>query len=278
LNLKNNINRTLRRTVGYEVVRMRRTGPILGGSAADADPADRLLMAPVFILSSVRSGSTLLRLILDAHSQMHAPHELPLKDLKVNPLTTYLAKATTALGLQQRDIEDLLWDRLLHYQLLQSGKEILVSKTPNNVFVWRRIAGCWPDARFVFLLRHPAAIVASRLKERPHYTEDEAASSILRYAEALEEARAELPGATIRYEDLTADPEGETTKLCEFIGVDWEPEMLEYGREKDANFKKGLGDWSSRLHSGKIQEPEKMPDPDEIPRSLKKIAKTWGYL
>jgi Sulfotransferase family len=276
LNLKNNINRTLRRTVGYEVVRMRRTGPIVGGSVAVA--SDRLLEAPVFILSSVRSGSTLLRLIVDAHSRLHAPHELPLKDLNANPMSTYLEKSVAALGLQQRDLDDLLWDRLLHYQLVHSGKEILVSKTPNNVFVWRRIAGCWPDARFVFLLRHPAAIVASRLKERSHYTEDEATSSILRYAQALEEARDELPGLTVRYEDLTADPQRETTRLCEFIGVDWEPEMLEYAREKDANFKKGLGDWSTRLHSGKIQEPEKVPDPEQIPKPLRKIAKTWGYL
>jgi Sulfotransferase family len=276
LNLKNNINRTLRRTVGYEVVRMRRTGPIVGGEALYA--ADRLLEAPVFILSSVRSGSTLLRMIVDAHSRLHAPHELPLKDLNVEPMSTYLEKSVAALGLQQRDLDDLLWDRLLHYQLVQSGKDVLVSKTPNNVFVWRRIAGCWPDARFVFLLRHPAAMIASRMKERAHYTREEATSAIQWYADTLEEARAELPGATIRYEDLTAAPEAETRRLCEFIGVEWEPEMLEYGRENEADFKKGLGDWSNRLHSGKIQEPEKIAGADDLPRPLKKIAKSWGYL
>src|SRR5215207_5047779 len=37
---------------------------------------DRLLVAPAFVLSSVRSGSTLLRVLLATHSQIHAPHEL----------------------------------------------------------------------------------------------------------------------------------------------------------------------------------------------------------
>jgi Sulfotransferase family len=41
--------------------------------------------------------------------------------------------------------------------LRRSGKPTLVVKTPSNVLIWQRIADCWPDARFVFLLRHPAA-------------------------------------------------------------------------------------------------------------------------
>ena len=47
------------------------------------DPADRLVTAPTFILSSVRSGSTLLRLLLDSHPDICAPHEMHLRGIGV---------------------------------------------------------------------------------------------------------------------------------------------------------------------------------------------------
>src|SRR3954470_10054533 len=43
----------------------------------------RLVRSPVFVLSSVRSGSTLLRVLLNSHSQIRAPHELHLRTLQV---------------------------------------------------------------------------------------------------------------------------------------------------------------------------------------------------
>ena len=277
--LKNTLNRILRR-FGYEVVRTRRSGAL--GSTGSAGPApvagdDLLLRAPVFLLSPVRSGSTLLRMILDSHPDLHAPHELHLRDLKVDLSTDYVARAMAELGLDARELQLLLWDRVLHYELTRSGKPIIVNKTPNDVFMWRRIAGCWPDARFVFLLRHPGDVVASWWKARRHYSEKEVVESILRYATAVEEARTELPGATIRYEDLLADPEAETKKLCEFLGVEWKPEMLEYGQAKERSFKAGLGDWSRRIRSGRV-EPRQITSHADIPEPLMKIAKSWGYI
>ncbi|MER6695209.1 sulfotransferase, partial [Streptomyces minutiscleroticus] len=44
---------------------------------------DRLLRRPVFVMSPVRSGSTLLRMLLDAHSELHSPHELHIRRLEV---------------------------------------------------------------------------------------------------------------------------------------------------------------------------------------------------
>jgi hypothetical protein len=268
---KNATNRTLRR-VGYEIVRVRRSG------APSSAPAggERLLRSPVFVLSSVRSGSTLLRMILDSHSRLHAPHELHLRDLKVDMSTDYVAKAMAELGLDARELEHLLWDRVLHHELARSGKQTIVSKSPDDVFMWRRIAGVWRDARFVFLLRHPGDMVASWWRARPRYTEDEVVDSILGYATGVEEARIELPGATVRYEDLLANPEKVTRELCEFLGVDWEAGMLDYGGAEGRTFKAGLGDWSDRIRSGRVQ-PRTITTHAEIPHQLRKIAKAWDY-
>jgi hypothetical protein len=273
-NWKNQTNRVLRRA-GYEVVRVRRSAP--GSNPSTVPGGDRLLRGPVFLLSSVRSGSTLLRMVLDSHSRLHAPHELHLSDLKVDLSTDYVAKAMAELGLEPRELEHLLWDRVLHYDLMRSGAQLIINKTPDDVLMWRRIAGCWRDARFIFLLRHPGAVVRSWHRARPHYSEDDAVDSVLRYMTRLEEARAELPGATVRYEDLTTDPQAVTHGLCEFLGVDWEPQMLDYGNAKDRTVKAGLGDWSDRIRSGRIQAGESTT-PVEVPERLRRLAKTWGYV
>lgn len=268
---KNAANRMLRRA-GYEVVRVRRSG----AAGAAATRGERLLRSPVFVLSSVRSGSTLLRMILDSHSALHAPHELHLRDLKVDLDTDYVAKAMAELGLDRRGLEHLLWDRVLHLELARSGKPTIVNKTPDDVFMWRRIAACWRDARFVFLLRHPGDVVASWWRARPRYSEAEVVESVLSYTTAVQEARSELPGATVRYEDLLADPEKVVRELCTSLGVDYEPGMLEYGQAEGRTFKAGLGDWSGRIRTGRVQTTN-ITEHAEIPQRLKKIAKTWGY-
>ncbi|MGC5011857.1 sulfotransferase family protein [Streptosporangium sp. DT93] len=243
-----------------------------------ADPAtDRLLVAPIFILSPVRSGSTLLRSLLNAHSTLHAPHELHVRRLRVEFGTSLAERAMGALGHDRADLEHLLWDRVLHRELVRSGKTSIVDKTPANAFAHRRIAACWPDARFVFLLRHPASVARSWHEAGGgRRTPEEAALDALRYMKAVQRARGALSGCTVRYEDLTADPETQARRLCDFLGIGWEPEMLAYGEQ--AVLEKGLGDWKDKIRSGTVQPGRDLPGPDEIPEALRPMCRSWGYL
>ncbi|MGI8779711.1 MAG: sulfotransferase family protein [Solirubrobacteraceae bacterium] len=275
---KGAINRGLVRTTGYELrqsaasvaARRRRRAP--GGQ-----PGDRLLHAPVFVMCSVRSGSTLLRVLLDSHSRIHAPQELHLRDLTVKVKTDYAAKALGEIGLDDEHMRFLLWDRLLQRELASSGKEILVNKTPNDVFVSELIARCWSDARFIYLLRHPGAIARSRQQTRPQDSSDRNARMVLRYGNAIEEARAARPGITVRYEELAEDPRGATRRICTFLGVPWESSMLEYGRFDHGRLKPGLGDWKEKIKSGAVQPPEPPPPLEEIHPSLHELCVAWGY-
>jgi LPS sulfotransferase NodH len=273
MSLKHTISDTLRRTTGYTVVRARPDAPEL------VDAAHRHLTKPVFILSSVRSGSTLLRSIMGAHSELHAPHELHLRDLKVDLSTRYVEDAMRELGYSKRELEYMLWDCLLARQVAAAGKKRLVNKTPHDVFMWRRITTCWPDVRFVYLQRHPVSIMRSWHKARPRYTEDEAIDSVLKYLDAVEEARTEWAGHTVRYEDLTVEPEKVTRGVCEYLGVEFEQGMLDYAKNTSAeSFRAGLGDWSKKIKSGKIQAAEPLPDASEIPPRLKDICEAWDYV
>ena len=272
---KEAVNAALRRTTGLQLTRARQGRPGAPIERPPTRPGDRLLERPAFIFSSVRSGSTLLRVLLDSHSELHAPHELHIRDLAVQIKKGPARKAMEELGLDERALEHLLWDRLLHREVVGHGKRYLVNKTPTDVFVADRIQECWPDARFLFLLRHPAAIARSRADARPQDSDEQNLAMVRRYAEALERARQAWPGLEVRYEDLTADPERELRRACDFLGVRFEPEMLDYDRFDHGRYRVGLGDWTDKIRSGKIHAAE--PVPDDVPEELRPIAEAWGY-
>jgi len=273
--MKKSLNDALLRTTGYQ---LQKPKPNVPRRRMGLRPGDRLLEAPVFILCSVRSGSTLLRVLLNSHSQIHSPHEMHLRSMNVQVKGDYAEKSLREVGLEERRLEYLLWDRVLHRELQESGKPRLVNKTPSDVFIVDRILECWPDAGFIFLLRHPGAIARSRHAARPQDTDERNAEMVRRYVQGVEDARRAHPGHTVRYEDLASEPERETRRLCEFLGVPWEPSMLEYGQFDHGRFRSGLGDWSANIKSGRIQAPSELPGADEIPEPLVPIAEAWGYL
>ncbi len=232
---------------------------------------------PAFVLCTVRSGSTLLRVLLDSHSDIHAPHELHLRDLAVGIRSPYAERALEGVGLGAHQLEHLLWDRLLHRELAASGKRLLVNKTPSDVFIADRIAKCWPDARFIFLLRHPAAIARSRQQARPQDDGERNAAMVVRYGEALEAARRTHSGITVHYEELVSDPRATLEPLCNFLGVRWEPQMLEYGRFQHGPYRPGLGDWKDKIRSGRIQAHAPPPEPEQVAPALRPLCEAWGY-
>jgi hypothetical protein len=243
-----------------------------------AQPGDRLLEKPVFILCSIRSGSTLLRVMLNSHSQIHAPHETHLAGLHLNFGGRFARDAMHEIELDEVQLQYLLWDRILHRELTRHGKSVIVNKTPSDAFRWQRIIECWPDARFIYLLRHPAAIAGSWGRAKPEMPLDRVVGTVLPYMRAVEDARTHQDGLTVRYEDLTNHPERELRRICEFIGVDYEPGMVDYGQGDHGSFKAGLGDWSDRIRSGKVQPVEQLPSREEIPPRLLDISAKWGYL
>jgi hypothetical protein len=258
--------------------RLERLSPAAAAPAAKLRPGDRLVERPTFVLCSVRSGSTLLRVLLSSHSMIHCPHELHLRRIILKPLGRYAREALAEVGLDRRRLRYLLWDRVLQRELAASGKRLLVNKTPNDVFVVDRILECWPDARFIFLLRHPGAIARSRQALRPNDSPQHNAQVVARYCNAVEAARQAHDGLTVRYEELASDPEGTTRRLCEFLGVPWEARMLDYGDFAHGAFRPGLGDWSENIRSGRVQMPAQPPDESEIPPELLDLTRAWGYL
>ncbi|MDA0633641.1 sulfotransferase [Nonomuraea sp. MCN248] len=237
----------------------------------------RQVPSPVFVIAPVRSGSTLLRTLLNSHSRIRAPHELHLRTLRVQPTPGFSEESMLELGLDQVELEHVLWDRILHLELRRSGKDVIVDKTPGNVFIWERLKYAWPDARFLFLLRHPEGVVSSLENRKGNTATREALeANALKYFKPLEKARRTLDGLTLRYEELTTEPERVTREVCDYLGVAWEPGMLDYGSHDHGRFLPNLGDRSDNIKSGKIQPARTFADVKLSPQ-LAKYAGAWGY-
>lgn len=239
---------------------------------------DRLVRAPAFVLSPVRSGSTLLRCLLNSHSRIYAPHELHLRYLSVGIDSEYTQLSMRMFGLDVDELRHLLWDRLLHRELIRSGKCTVVDKSPSNVWIYDELRRCWPDARFIFLRRHPVAIVDSIVHAGDGRDQQTAGDLVQRFADAMDAAMATVPDAPIvRYEDLVASPEIVCEGLCSYLGEDYEPEMLNYGGFDHGPFVYGVGDWSDRIRSGRVQAPGPYSAAARVPARLLDLSARWGY-
>lgn len=258
---------------------MRRAAPEAVAAVDRLPPgsAERLVASPIFVFSPMRSGSTLLRVILNSHSSIIAPHELHLTGIKVELPRSGARLAVRELSWTRRDLEHMLWDRMLAAILADSGKAHVVSKTPGDTRAWRRISTYWPQARFIFLIRHPASIVESWCESHPALSVAESVERTRKEMEAVEAARRGLSGHTVRYEDLVADPEASVRAVCAYLGVDFEAAMLDYGTKDHGRFRARLGDWREKIATGRIQQGRPLPSADAVPSGVQRLVKAWGY-
>lgn len=138
---------------------------------------------------------------------------------------------------------DILYGRLLEAK--GKGKPFFVDKTPANALVLPFITRLYPRAHYVVLTRHPAAVFSSYANSffDGDYDAARRFNPILnRYVPAMAALvrEAEVPLVRVAYETLVRRPEEEMRRVCESIGVSFEPKMIDYGEQKFDS--RGLGD------------------------------------
>ena len=205
------------------------------------DPASA---SPVFIIGFPRSGTTLLEQILDAHPRLRAIEEKPLiNDLmhEVVALQTGAEQLPQTLArLDARQAASLrqgYFEAAARYVQLEPG-EILVDKLPLNIvrvpLIWR----IFPDARFILALRHPCDVCLSCFMHlfgmnpaMANFTTLEDTASLYTEVMGLWQHYAQflpLRCHRLRYEDMVADPRGETQRLFDFLGLEWDEAVLRF--------------------------------------------------
>jgi hypothetical protein len=116
------------------------------------------------------------------------------------------------------------------------GGKLIVDKHPLALGSTPLLLRLFPEARFVFVERHPCDVVLSCFITSAQMDANIAnffdfTGTALLYDQVLtywEHCKAALPMEvhTIRYERLIADPEAELRKLADFAGLDWTPQLL----------------------------------------------------
>jgi sulfotransferase family protein len=213
-----------------------------------------------FIVGVGRSGTTLLRLMLDAHPAMAIPpetHFLPsmvesFGAVRVTPERVLEAiKDAPQSGWVESGVDDERFlaelaelrplnapDALRSFFRLYAerhGKTRFGEKTPRYVESIDLIAGALPEARFIHMIRDGRDVALStnkRLVElrnaSPVPIERMAKRWRGRIIGARRASRASGRYLEVRYEDLVLDTEPVLRRVAEFVELDWDPVMLSY--------------------------------------------------
>lgn len=189
---------------------------------------------PIFVIGSPRSGTTLLRLILDSHPRISCGEETHfLRDLEAIVGRHWALLASYGLDRTWwlRRIEGFYADFQVEV-LGRSGKVRWAEKDPTYTLHLPFIAELFPEALYIHLLRDGHDVVAS-FRDRWGYRSAARAARTewARYVGAARAFGAQLDGSRfleLRYERLVADPESETRRLFAFLGETWQPALLEF--------------------------------------------------
>jgi hypothetical protein len=216
--------------------------------------SDQSRRPPVpFVVGMNRSGTTLLRMMLDAHPQLTIPPETHFVPDLIQAAQAPGATPEDALAAMKSarewgdfgfsDEEMLARLRALRkiepgpvvrtfYDAYteQQGKPRWGEKTPTYVQRMKRIQKAIPEARFVHVIRDGRDVALSVLDRtvRDLSTADVAR----RWQKKITKAREDSPKlrhyTEVRYEDLILDTEPVLRRVTEFIELPWDEAMLAY--------------------------------------------------
>jgi tetratricopeptide (TPR) repeat protein len=198
--------------------------------------------APIFVLGLPRSGTTLVERILGSHSDLTAAGEL-------NCFARALVAALPRQAGRQRmsrqemvaqsadvDFAALGSDYLRRARLEADVSGRFIDKMPLNYLYCGLIRRALPNAKIVHVSRHPMAVCYAMYKALfkdayPFsYDLSEIAQYYLGYRRLMDHWHATMPGEvyTLSYEALVADQLGETRKLLEFCGLEWQEACVRF--------------------------------------------------
>jgi len=199
------------------------------------------VQSPVFLVGAERSGTTLLRLILDHHPQVYFHHEFEyavdmVGDDGTHPsVEAYAATMATDRVFQHaREVIPsgldycAVVDSFLQVKQSASKKPVIGATVHRNM---DRLLYIWPDARFIHLVRDPRDVSRSIVAMGWAGNTWVAAERWLDAEQRWDRLRSRISDdrfVEVRYENLVANAPAELQRICHFLGVRWNGSMLRY--------------------------------------------------
>ncbi len=191
---------------------------------------------PAFLVGFPRSGTTLLDTFLMGHPRtavLEEVHLLGAAEMEIGRVAE-LANRSQADLRRARDAYFALLDE--HVEPGVSGT--VVDKLPLNMLGAPFIQAMFPGAPILFAQRHPCDAVLSAFMQS--FVMNDAMASFLTIEDSADLYDAVMSGwtairerfpirvHTVVYEELVTDPEAALRPAVDFLGLDWDDEMLEH--------------------------------------------------
>jgi len=201
------------------------------------------LNEPFFLVGSERSGTTLLRLMLQHHPDIECAPEFEFLVERMTPEEGYPPLEEYHAWLETNRIfvpHNLGIDRSLAYPQLvrgflsqycnRSGKSVRGATCHKH---FDRLLRLWPEAKFVHVLRDGRDVARSVMgmgwAGNVWYGARRWLDAERLWDRLCNRTRPQNLHE-VRYESLVRDPEGELGRLCAFLGTEYSPAMMDYER------------------------------------------------
>ncbi|HJT43770.1 MAG TPA: sulfotransferase [Rhizomicrobium sp.] len=213
--------------------------------------------SPIFIVGVPRSGTTLLRVLLDSHSQILGLPETPwvcgayggslsLRQLLVDLMDGPYGIVRNIAGIERADVLSAgagFLEALFAPALRARGKKEIAFKTPSDIPHLEFLTALLPQARYIHITRDGRDVALSQLSKKGSFFLELRGYRRFSYANVLQRwvdweqkahavlSRQGLRVFHLRYEDLIADPEGQMRRVLAFLNLPFEPAMLDYAAQ-----------------------------------------------
>jgi hypothetical protein len=238
--------------------------------SALVDDGNETIASPIFLVGSVRSGTTLLRLMLDHHPELAFFHEFPYAVEKVPDVGWPDLNKYYEYLLEHRIFQDSSFqiDKHLDYpQLMNSflkqkrdrDHKRVVGATVHIHF--DRLLRIWPDARFIHIVRDGRDVGRSRVELGWAGNMYTGVQSWIEAERLWEQVKGVVPASRrveLKYENLVMDAEAELTRICDFLELAFDPAMLRYNEHStyDKPDPKLIAQWRRKLPAQAVRIAE----------------------
>lgn len=246
--------------------------------------------APVFFVGFPRSGTTLLEQLLGAHSRIVAAEEEPFLARAIDEQVREglaMPSGLAALDESRRArLESRYW-ALAEASLGPLDGKTLLDKLPLTIVELPAVLRVFPDAKVLVALRDPRDCTLSSFMQEfganigmVHTHSLDATARLYEGVMGLwllYRERLPLAWQETRYEDLVADPEARLREILSFLGLEFEPQVLEGGGRRLSRTPsyRAVGE---KIHARATQRFRNYPSQLEAVRSrLEPFLPAFGY-